>query len=104
MWKSRYRASCEMIIGLLQVEIYLPSVHSLKNKRQILKSIITKVRNKFNVSISETDNNDLWQRASISVCIVTNEAGFAHQVMEKVMGEIGRNHECEILDYKTSIL
>jgi len=100
----RFHVSYEMIIGLLQVDLYLPSVHSLKNKRQILKSIITKVRNKFNVSISETDNNDLWQRATLSVCIVTNEAGFAHQVMEKVMGEIGRNYGCEILDYKTSIL
>jgi len=93
-----------MIIGLLQVELYLPSVGSLKNKRQILKSIIARVRNKFNVSISETDNNDLWQRASLSACIVTNDAGFAHQVMEKVMGEIGRNLDGEILDYKTSIL
>lgn len=104
MLKSRFHASYEMIIGLLQVDLYLPSVHSLKNKRQILKSIITKVRNKFNVSISETDNNDLWQRATISACIVTNEAGFAHKVLEKVTGEIGRNFECEILDYKTSIL
>jgi len=93
-----------MVIGLLTVEIYLPSVRSLKSKRQILKSIITKVRNKFNVSISETDNNDLWQRASLSCCIVTNEAAYANQVMEKVVSEMGRNLDGEILDYRTEML
>ncbi|NIP42066.1 MAG: DUF503 domain-containing protein [candidate division Zixibacteria bacterium] len=93
-----------MIIGLLQVELFLPSVHSLKHKRQIIKSIVTRVRNKFNVSISETGNNDLWQRASISACIVTNESKYANQVMEKVVVEIERNLDGQVLDVNTSIL
>ena len=93
-----------MVIGLLTVEIYLPAVHSLKNKRQILKSIITRGRNKFNVSISETGNNDLWQRASLSCCIVTNETGYASRVLEKAVAEIQRNLDGDILDYKISML
>jgi len=93
-----------MLIGLLQVELYLPSVRSLKQKRQIIKSVIARVRNKFNVSVSETGNNDLWQRASVSACIVTNDSAFANQVLEKAVAEIGRNLDGEILDYKTSIL
>ena len=93
-----------MVIGLLTVELYLPQVRSLKGKRQIIKSMIAKIRNKFNVSISETDNNDLWQRASISCCIVTNDSGFANQVMERVVSLIERELNGEILDYKTQIL
>jgi len=93
-----------MIIGLLTVELYLPQVRSLKGKRQILKSMITKIRNKFNVSISETGNNDLWQRASIACCVVTNDTAFANQVMEKVIGQIGKELPGDILDYRTQIL
>ena len=93
-----------MVIGLLTVEIYLPAARSLKSKRQILKSIITRVRNKFNVSISETGNNDLWQRASLSCCIVTNDTGYASKVLEKVISEIGRNLDGDILDYKIGML
>ena len=93
-----------MVIGLLTVELYLPAARSLKSKRQILKSIITRVRNKFNVSISETDNNDLWQRASLSCCIVTNDAGFASKVLEKAVSEMQRNLDGDILDYKISML
>jgi hypothetical protein len=93
-----------MVIGLLTVELFLPQVNSLKNKRHILKSVTTRVRNKFNVSISETGNNDLWQRASLSCCIVTNEASYANQVMSKVISEIGRNLEGEILDYQTTFV
>lgn len=93
-----------MVIGLLQVELFLPQVHSLKNKRHILKRVTTRVRNKFNVSISETGNNDLWQRASLSCCIVTNEASYASQVMSKALAEIERNLEGEVLDYQTSFM
>ncbi len=93
-----------MVIGLLQLELYLPSVHSLKNKRQIIKSITTRVRNKFNVSISETGNNDIWQRASISVCIVTNDSKFAGRVMEKVVAEVERIGLGELLDYSTELI
>jgi len=93
-----------MIIGLLKIDLYLPSVHSLKGKRQIVKSLTARVRNKFNVSISETENNDVWQRATLACCLVTNETKFANQVMEKVVAEISRNLDGEILDYETSIL
>jgi len=93
-----------MVIGLLQMELYLPSVHSLKNKRQILKSIITRTRNKFNVSISETGNNDIWQRASISACIVTNDSKYASRVIEKVVAEIEKTGLGEILDYRTELI
>lgn len=93
-----------MIIGLLKIDLYLPSVHSLKGKRHIVKSLTARIRNKFNVSISEVGDNDIWQRASLACCLVTNESGFASQVLEKVVAEIGRNLDGEILDYETSIL
>ncbi len=93
-----------MVIGLLTVELYLPSVHSLKHKRQILKSLIARVRNKYNVSVSEIEHNDLWQRASLGCCIVTNDSRYASQVLDKVMGEMGRNLEGEILNYEARLL
>ncbi|HEY3374249.1 MAG TPA: DUF503 domain-containing protein [Candidatus Aquicultor sp.] len=60
-----------MVVGLLEIELFLPNANSLKDKRQVVKSIIGKVDSKFNVSISEVDNHDLWQRATIGIAHVS---------------------------------
>ncbi|MEK7274861.1 MAG: DUF503 domain-containing protein, partial [Candidatus Desantisbacteria bacterium] len=49
-----------MIIGTAAIEFYIPQSHSLKDKRRVLKSIIARIRNKFNVSVSEIDFHELW--------------------------------------------
>ena len=52
-----------MVVGVLRLTLFLPENHSLKGKRQVLRAIKDRVRNKFNVSIAESDSHDLWQRA-----------------------------------------
>jgi uncharacterized protein YlxP (DUF503 family) len=54
-----------MVIGLCTIELYLPTVHSLKAKRSILKGVIQRVRHEFNVSIAEVDHQDAWQSAVV---------------------------------------
>ena len=56
-----------MVVGVHRLEIYLPENHSLKGKRSVLRSIKSRVRDKFNVSIAESDDHDLWQRAVLGV-------------------------------------
>ena len=51
-----------MVVGILSLELYIPGASSLKEKRYVLKSIKTKVSNKFKVSIAEVDHNDKWQK------------------------------------------
>jgi uncharacterized protein YlxP (DUF503 family) len=79
----------------------LPGVSSLKEKRHRLKSMITRIRNDFNVSIAEIDQNDVLRRATLGAAVVANQTGFADQVIAKVMDRIRSNPEIVVLDYQT---
>jgi len=57
-----------MNIGVCKVKLRLPENLSLKGKRRVLKSITARVRNKFNVSVAEIDDNDLWQLSTLGIC------------------------------------
>src|SRR5208282_6567577 len=65
-----------MVIGVMRLTLFLPENHSLKGKRQVLRAIKARVRNKFNVSVAETDENDMWQRAELGICQVGNDRAF----------------------------
>jgi hypothetical protein len=73
-----------MVIGILRLELLLPENHSLKGKRQVIRAIKDRVRNKFNVSIAETGDNDLWQRAELAVAQVGNERAFVDSALREV--------------------
>ena len=94
-----------MNVGICRVSLRLPENQSLKGKRRVLKSIITRVRSKFNVSVAEVDNQNLWQLATLGICFVSNDKRFTNEVLSKVVDFIvdGR-FELEILDYEIEIL
>lgn len=56
-----------MVVGVLRLELRLPENHSLKGKRSVLRTIKARVQNKFNVSIAECEDHDLWQRSVLGV-------------------------------------
>ena len=94
-----------MNVGVCKINLRLPENSSLKGKRQILKPITTRVRNKFNVSVAEIDNHDQWQLATIGICCVSNDNRFTNEVLSKVMDFVINGHfEVEILDYEIEIL
>ena len=78
---------------------------SLKGKRQVLKSIISRVRNKFNVAVAEVDDNDVWQRATIGIAYISNNGRHTNEVLSKVVDFIVMSRfEVEILDYEIEII
>ena len=93
-----------MTIGLCRLVLYLPESGSLKSKRSILESIRTRVRNKFNVSISELSDNDMWQKAVLGVAIVSNETRYANQVLSKVVDLIQGDVRVELIDYSLEMI
>ncbi len=97
-------SSVSMIVGLASIDIHLPESGSLKAKRQILKRIKDRVRNRFNVSIAEVDHNDLWQRTTLGVSVVANQRQFANQVLSGVVELIGRINGVQMLDYSIELL
>ena len=93
-----------MVVGLASIEIHIPECGSLKRKRQFLKSIKDRVKNRFNVSIAEVDYNDLWQRTTLGVSVVANQRHFADQVLAGVVDLISKESGIEILDYSIELL
>jgi uncharacterized protein YlxP (DUF503 family) len=80
-----------VIIGVCQFTIELPEAHSLKDKRRVVKSIIERVQNRFNVSIAEIDRQELWQTAEIGFACVSNSAAHADEVIQHVIRFVDTN-------------
>jgi uncharacterized protein YlxP (DUF503 family) len=93
-----------VIIVVVSLSFSLPGVSSLKEKRRRVKSLITRVRNKFNVSISEVADNDSHRVATIGAAIVTNDTAFGHQVASQVIRMAESEPEMLLTDCKTETL
>ena len=94
-----------MNVGVCRISLRLPENLSLKGKRRVLKSIITRVRSKFNVSMAEVDDNELWQLAALGICCVSNDGRYTNEVLSKVVDFIVNSRfDVEILDYEIEIL
>ena len=94
-----------MNVGICRIRFRLPENLSLKGKRRVLKSITTRVGNKFNVSVAEVDDQDLWQLATLGISCVSNNKRHANQVLSRVVDFITNSRfEVEILDYEIEIL
>jgi len=87
-----------MIVAVGTFEMHFPEVHSLKEKRQIVRSLIDRVRARFNASIAEVADNDLWQKGRIGVAMVANDKVLLEQMAQKIDDIINDNSQAEILD------
>ena len=93
-----------MVIHLLQAELILGESQSLKDKRQILRSLLAHLRNDFNVSVSEVGAQDKWQRAEIAAVVVSNDSAFADQVLSQVVNHIEADPRVELGQFTTECL
>ncbi len=73
-----------MIVGISEITLHLPESHSLKDKRQIVKSVMARVRNQFEVAIAEVEENDRWQIAKLGVSCVSNSRQHVDEVLNHV--------------------
>ena len=79
-----------MPIGLLTLEIYIPDARSLKDKRQVLRSLKDRLRRQFNIAIAELDHQETWQRALVGVVTISNDTRHLEDALEKVANESER--------------
>jgi hypothetical protein len=93
-----------MVIGSCIIELHIPAKSSLKEKRQVVKSILSRVSREFNVSIAEVGNYDLWQSATLGVVCVSNGANYVHRLLTRVVEWVERNRpDVEVIDYRIEI-
>ena len=87
-----------MNIATMTFRLHAPWVHSLKEKRMIVKSIIAKLQNKFHVSASEVDEQDIHQVIVIGVAFIVPNNALADSIMDEISQFVDENTEAEILD------
>ena len=93
-----------MTVGICRVTLRLPENASLKGKRQLLRSLTTRLRNKFNVAVAEVGDNDRWQIATIGVSCVSNDARHAREMLDRVVAFIEQTRlDAELLDSEIEV-
>ena len=93
-----------MVIGVCKIVLSLDDVFSLKEKRHIVKSIVERLRSRFNASVSEVDMQDLWKNAVIGVACVSNDTGVADSVMAGIVNFVENDGRAVLIDYSTEII
>ncbi len=94
-----------MTVGVLTVELWIPETNSLKGKRRVVKSVIQKLRNSYNVSAAEIGEQDTWQRAVLAIACVSTSKSHVHSVLMDVVGSIERwRMDAEVVDYSIELM
>ena len=94
-----------MNVGVGKVSVRIPENMDLKGKRQVLKSIMGRVRGRFDVAVAEVDDNDMWQAATLGICCISNNKRHSNEVISKVVHFIESSRfDVEILDYSIEII
>ena len=93
-----------MITGIMKITLYAPWVHSLKEKRMAVKSICGKVAAKFNIAVSEVEEQDVHQTIVIGVACVTNDGTHCDSVLDNVLRFVENNTEAEALKVEREMI
>jgi uncharacterized protein YlxP (DUF503 family) len=93
-----------MFVAVASVDIKIGEKNSLKEKRKILRSIIDRLKSKFNISVAELGHKDLWQRTIIGFTIISNDKAHANSSSDKVMNFLYSFPDINIIDYKLEII
>ena len=93
-----------MVVGTLKLSLYINNNHSLKEKRKIVKSIVARVRNKFNVSVAEVGSNDKWQMIELGISAVGNDRRFVNSSLDTILSFLESLYLGEIVDSSIEIL
>lgn len=92
-------------VGLLTLEIYIPGVTSLKEKRGIVKPLVARIRSEFNVSVAEIEDNDQLGHAVLGVACVSASADYVHGLLTRVAESVGEwRLDAELVDYTIQLL
>ncbi len=92
-----------MYIGALRIELYMPQCHNLKEKRQVIRSVIDRILNRFNVAVAEVDKQELWQACSLGIACVSNREYAARETLNRVDRSVRSSGKAEVLESQAFI-
>jgi uncharacterized protein YlxP (DUF503 family) len=93
-----------MVVGVCHLELYLHDNFSLKGKRQVLRSIVQRARQRFNIAIAEVAEQDLWQKAVLGICAVGNDRQRVNSTLDQVINFIEETQLTDVADSQIEII
>ena len=94
-----------MHVGICRMTLHLPASSSLKEKRQVARSLTDRVRNRFNVAVAEVEDTDLRQRLTLGICCVSNDRGHADSILSNLLDFIEESRlDLELLEVQSEII
>lgn len=94
-----------MVVGVCRLTITIADSYSLKDKRRVVKSIVERVRHRFNVAASEVDEHEIWNEAVIGVACVSTGSNHAREILDHVVAFVENGHgDAELIDHSVEIL
>ena len=94
-----------MHVGVCRLTLHLPEASSLKEKRQVARSLSDRIRNRFNVAVAEVEDTDMRQRLTLGVCCVSNDRGHADAMLSGLVSFVEETRmDAEMLDVQTEII
>lgn len=93
-----------MVVGAAQVELHVHGARSLKEKRGVVRSVVRRVRNRWNASVVEVGGQDKWQRVVLGIAVVAHDGGSAHALLERIVDFIEELHLAEVSGSEIEVL
>ena len=92
-----------MIVGRLNLILNIPAARSLKDKRRVVKSLVTRMQNRFNASVAEVGENDKWQIVELGAAVVSNRSDHVNSQLSSIVKMVERESETIVVDYSIEI-
>lgn len=86
-----------MVVLVSELQLHFPEAQSLKQKRQILSSLKDRLHQRFNLSVAEIDHQDLWQRSTLALAMVSNDGRHADEVISKAINCVEQDGRLQLL-------
>ena len=93
-----------MVVAILRVVLFIGYSNSLKTKRMVLASLKTRLRNKFNIAVSEVADQDKWQKSTLAVVGVAKDKRYLDRIFSQIINFIENFHQVSIVDYEVELI
>lgn len=93
-----------MLVGVCEVELLIYDSNSLKEKRQVIKSLVERIKSRFNVSIAEISEQDIWNKGVIGFAVVGNTNVLVDKMIASIINFIDNDHRVEIINKNIEVL
>lgn len=92
-----------MVVGIVRVELHLPGAQSLKDKRQVVRSMKERIRERVHASVAEVEFQDLWQRAALGIAVVATDGGQVREMLQSARHIVDTYLQAQVLDWQESL-